>query len=68
MSDIRITHADIETWRRVESAIQGKAIELCAQHCDRPAPPCRACNADVEASWRRDAFTIIQGGLAATQE
>lgn len=63
-----ITAADIETWHRVEAAIQGKAIELCAQQCERPAPPCRACCADVEANWRRDAFTIIQGGAAANQE
>lgn len=63
-----ITAADIETWARVESAIKGKAMELCAAHCDHPPLPCRPCGADRDPDWRRDAFTLIKGGLAAEQE
>jgi hypothetical protein len=57
-----ITAADIETWARVEAAIKGKAVEMCAQGCDHPPSACRACDAGQHPEWRRDALRVIQGG------
>lgn len=57
-----ITAADIETWARVEAAIKGKAVELCATGCDHPPSACRACDAGQHPEWRRDALRVIQGG------
>lgn len=63
-----ITAADIETWARVESAIKGKAIELCAAGCDHPPRPCGPCGAQHDPEWRRSALRVIKGGLPAEQE
>lgn len=58
-----ITAADIETWARVEAALSGKARDLCAATCDHPPRSCKPCGAEHDPGWRRQAFTIIQGGL-----
>lgn len=57
-----ITPADIKTWARVEAAIIGKAMEMCAAGCDHPPTACRACDAGQHREWRRDALRVITGG------
>lgn len=60
-----VTAADIETWARVEAAIKGKAMELCATGCDHPPTACRACDAGTHPEWRRDAVTALRSAPTA---
>lgn len=60
-----ITPVDIETWARVEAAIKGKAVEMCAAGCDHPPRACRACDAGQHPEWRRDAVAALRSNNAS---
>jgi hypothetical protein len=57
--------AELETWRKVERAIDDEAKRLCRSGCRDE--PCR-CAAGRDPDWRRDAIAALRARAAMDEK